>query len=75
MGTLRNLAKTLLEVREHYCDKSLGQMYNNMPPELVRVHQWIDNTVDSFYRSQPFESDYERLIWMKNLYNNMLENE
>ena len=75
IGTLRNLSRTLLEVREHYCDKSLGQLYNNMPPELVRVHQWIDNTVDSFYRSQPFETDVERLIWMKNLYNNMLENE
>lgn len=75
IGTLRNLARTLLEVRERYCDKSLAQLYKNMPPELVRVHQWIDNTVDSFYRSQPFESDGERLVWLQNLYNNMLANE
>ena len=46
-----------------------------MPPELIRVHHWIDETVDSFYRSQPFETDGERLVWLKNLYNKMLENE
>lgn len=75
IGILRNLAKTLLEVREHYCDRSLAKMYTDMPPELVRVHQWIDNTVDSLYRSQPFESDGERLVWLQNLYNNMIANE
>lgn len=46
-----------------------------MPPELKRVHHWIDETVDSFYRNQPFETDAERLIWMKNLYNRYFENE
>jgi hypothetical protein len=75
IGILRNLAKTLLEVREHYCDRSLAKMYTDMPPELIRVHQWIDNTVDSLYRSQPFESDGERLVWLQNLYNNMIANE
>ena len=72
---LRNLAKTLLEVREKYCDRSIAEMYTNMPPELLKVHSWIDATVDSFYRSRPFENDAERLIWLKNLYNNMIENE
>ena len=50
-------------------------MYKDMPPELSRVHHWIDETVDSLYRSQPFESDGERLIWLKNLYNKLIENE
>ena len=72
---LANLSRTLLEVREKYCNKSLGALYREMPPELIRVHHWIDETVDSFYRSQPFESDGERLVWLKNLYNKMLENE
>lgn len=75
IATLRNLARTLLEVREKYCNKSLGDLYKNMPPELKRVHFWIDETVDSYYRNQPFESDAERLMWLKNLYNNMTENE
>ena len=75
ISTLRNLSKTLLEVREKYCDKSLAELYLHMPPELKRVHHWIDETVDSLYRNQPFETDAERLIWMKNLYNRYLENE
>ena len=74
-AALTNLARTLLEVREKYCNKSLGAMYKDMPPELSRVHHWIDETVDSLYRSQPFESDGERLIWLKNLYNKLIENE
>lgn len=75
INILRNLSKTLLEVRESYCNKSLGELYLHMPPELKRVHHWIDETVDSFYRNQPFETDAERLIWMKNLYNRYFENE
>lgn len=74
-AVLANLSRTLLEVREKYCNKSLGAIYKDMPPELVRVHHWIDETVDSLYRSQPFESDGERLVWLKNIYNKMLENE
>lgn len=74
-STLRNLARTLIEVREKYCHKSLAEMYLNMPPELVRIHSLIDNTVDSFYRNQPFTSDSERLIWLKNMYNNALQDE
>ena len=72
---LANLSRTLLEVREEYCKRSLGAMYKDMPPELKRVHHWIDETVDSLYRSQPFESDGERLVWLKNIYNKLLENE
>lgn len=72
---LTNLAKTLLEVREKYCDRSLGAMYKDMPPELIRVHHWIDETVDSLYRSQPFNSDGERLILLKNIYTKITSNE
>ncbi len=75
MAILGNLAKTLLEVREKYCDRSLGAMYKSLPPELARVHHWIDETVDSLYRSQPFESDGERLVWLKNIYNTLIDNE
>ena len=72
---LRNLSITLLEVREKYCDRSLAKMYDKMPKELERVHIWIDNTVDSYYRSQPFDNDSERLVLLNELYNKMIENE
>lgn len=73
--TLRVLSRTLLEVREKYCDKPLSELYTNLPPELQRVHHLIDATVDSYYRSQPFGTDAERLIWLKCLYNQLIENE
>lgn len=75
ISTLRNLSRTLLEVREKYCDKSLADMYLKMPPELVRVHKLIDDTVDSYYRNQPFSSNEERLMWLKNMYNTLIDNE
>ena len=75
ISTLRNLSRTLLEVREKYCDKSLADMYLKMPPELVRVHKLIDDTVDSYYRNQPFSSNGERLMWLKNMYNTLINNE
>lgn len=75
IGVLTSLSKTLLEVREKYCNKSLAELYNDLPPELIRVHSWIDDTVDSFYRDQPFDSDTERLHWLWNLYNQQINNE
>lgn len=74
-ASLTNLAKTLLEVREKYCDKSLADLYNNMPPELIRIHHLIDETVDSIYRNKPFENNEERLIWLEDMYNNLTNNE
>lgn len=72
---LTSLAKLLLEVREKYCNKSLAQLYDRMPPELMRVHTLIDNTVDSFYQRQGFTSDESRLLFLKDKYNKLIENE
>ena len=69
---LRELSKLLLQTREKYCDRSIGAMYKNIPPELKHVHELIDRFVDSLYQSKPFESDAERLICMKKLYNQLL---
>lgn len=71
---LRELSKLLLQTREKYCDRSIGEMYTKMPPELKNVHILIDRYVDSIYQSKPFENDGERLICMKNLYNKLLAN-
>lgn len=75
INNLSSLSKTLIEVREKYCNKSLAELYNNMPPELLRVHSWIDVTVDSIYRSQPFEDDVERLDFLLIMYNKMIKYE
>lgn len=71
-GFLHNLAKTLLEIREKYCDRSIGKMYKNMPPELLHIHELIDRKVDSLYQSKPFESDAERLLCLKKRYKELI---
>jgi hypothetical protein len=71
-GFLHDLAKTLLEIREKYCDRSIGKMYKNMPPELLQIHELIDRKVDSLYQSKPFESDAERLLLLKKLYKDLI---
>ena len=74
-ATLAILSRTLLEIREKYCDRSLGEMYKTMPPELVNIHRLIDITVDSIYTNNEFTCDTDRLFFLKNLYNTMLANE
>ena len=72
---LTSLARLLIETREKFCDQSLGQLYKDMPPELASVHELIDRKVDSIYSSKPFESDAERLLCLRELYETMLAQE
>ena len=74
-ATLSVLSRTLLEIREKYCDRSLGDMYKNMPPELAKIHCLIDETVDSMYSNDVFTCDTERLKYLKTLYNTLLTDE
>ncbi len=39
-----------------------------MPPELVKAHADLDRAVDRCYRSQPFESDRQRVEHLFALY-------
>ena len=65
---LKKLVLKLIEKREKYCDMSLGDLYNNMPDDLLRIHNVIDNTVDSLYRQTPFNDDGERISLLINMY-------
>lgn len=65
---LTDLSFRLVKVREHYCDRSLGELYNEMPEELVSIHNIIDDNVDSLYQDSPYESDLERLSCLINMY-------
>lgn len=65
---LKKLVLTLVEIREKYCDMSLGDLYNNMPEDLTRIHNVIDNTVDSLYRQTPFSDDGERISHLIKMY-------
>ena len=69
---LKMLVLRLIEVREHYCDMSLGDLYNNMPLELSEIHTLIDEKVDSLYKNSPFEDDFERISLLINMYQNKI---
>lgn len=72
---LAGLSFNLIRIRENYCDMSLGDLYNNMPPDLITIHNRINESVDSLYQDQPFESDLERLTCLINMYNKRVANE
>ena len=72
---LSSLSRLLIETREKFCDRSIANMYRQMPPELKQVHSLIDKEVDSIYSNRPFESDTDRLLCLKLMYNQLLEYE
>jgi len=70
-------ALDILNVRETFPDKTLSQLYSasDMPEALRDAHQRNDELVESIYRKKPFESDEERLEYLFNLYEKMIEEE
>ncbi len=72
---LTSLSFSLIRIRENYCDMSLGDLYNDMPSDLIAIHNKINENVDSLYQDQPFESDLERLSCLINMYNKRIANE
>jgi len=67
----------ILEEREKHPDKTLAELYDpeKMPAGLREVHHQNDLAVERCYRSKPFESDEERLEYLFNLYEQMIEEE
>lgn len=65
---LKSLVFKLVEIREKYCELSLGTLYKEMPDELRKIHELIDNTVDSLYSDVPFGDDSERIECLISLY-------
>ena len=67
----------VLDVRERYSQKTLAQLYdpNKMPNDLKEAHHKLDIAVERCYRKKPFESDEERLEYLFELYEKMVNNE
>jgi hypothetical protein len=53
----------VLRVREHFPDRSLGDLYdpNLTPPELLRSHRALDSIVDEIYDPHGFGADSQRV--------------
>jgi len=67
----------VLDVREKYPEKPLAKLYDpdNMPEDLLIAHQQLDEAVDSLYRRKPFANDEERLAYLFNLYEEIINKE
>lgn len=63
----------ILEVREHFADKALGELYNpdQMPQSLINAHRRLDEVVEALYRRQPFSSEDDRLAFLFERYSRM----
>lgn len=74
---LEECAYRILEVREHYLEKTLAQLYDpeKMPADLKEAHRLNDLAVESCYREKPFTSDEERLEYLFKLYEKMIKEE
>ena len=68
---------TIIEEREKHPEKTMAQLYDpdKMPKDLREAHHFLDLAVERIYRSKPFGSDEERLKYLFELYERMVEEE
>jgi hypothetical protein len=71
---LEESVHTLLDVREKYSNHTLSKLYDKqqMPDDLKLAHKQIDSLVESCYRKEPFISDEERLEYLFNMYESLI---
>jgi hypothetical protein len=67
----------ILKARANHTQKTLAEMYdpNKMPDDLRAAHQANDLAIEKCYREKPFDTDEERLAYLFNLYEQMIEEE
>jgi len=63
-------AQKVLEVRSNFPKSSLADLYNplTMPPILIKAHNELDKAVDAAYRTAPFTSEANRMVYLFELY-------
>lgn len=63
-------AQNVLNVRASFPNSSLGDLYNplTMPTTLTKAHNELDKAVDSAYRTAPFISEANRMVYLFELY-------
>lgn len=63
-------AEAVLNARKEFADVTLADLYDPlaMPPALAKAHADLDRAVERCYRSQPFQSDRQRVEYLFALY-------
>jgi type II restriction/modification system DNA methylase subunit YeeA len=74
---ITELVFNILDEREQYSEKTLGQLYDpdKMPEDLKEAHHQLDLAIEKCYRNKPFENDEERLEYLFKLYEEMIAEE
>jgi uncharacterized protein with GYD domain len=69
IATLEEKAQKVLEARSQF-SYALADMYDPlfMPPVLRKAHNDLDKAVDSAYRTAPFTSEANRMVYLFELY-------
>ncbi|HOG18955.1 MAG TPA: methylase [Salinivirgaceae bacterium] len=67
---IETAAQKVLDTRLQYPNSSLADLYDplTMPSALVKAHNELDKAVDLAYRSQPFTSEANRMVYLFELY-------
>ena len=68
-------AQKILDERQKHPDSTLADMYDlvSMPPELKKAHQKLDKKVEKLYRKKSFTSDDQRLEFLLDKYQKMIQ--
>jgi hypothetical protein len=71
--TVEVKAQNILNVRAEFPNSSLADLYDIIPPKLVKAHQELDKAVDLCYRSQAFPNEKGRIKFLFDLYREYTE--
>ena len=68
-------ANAVLEARSKYSESSLASLYDplTMPKELTLAHKALDLAVDKLYRKTKFKDDAERVAFLFEMYEELVE--
>lgn len=74
---ITNNVYNILEEREKHPEKTMAELYDpdTMPDGLREAHKLLDELIERCYRATPFKSDEDRLSYLFNLYEKMIEEE
>jgi hypothetical protein len=70
VATIETATQKVLDARLQFPDSSLADLYDplTMPPALVKAHNELDKAVDQAYRTHPFTSEANRMVFLFELY-------
>jgi len=74
---IEKFVDNIREERAKHTEKTLAELYDpeDMPEGQLQAHQNLDVAIEQCYRTKPFESDEERLVYLFKMYEEMIEAE